>query len=155
MEGFYASLAGICFTLLGLWWVVVQFKYELFMSSQSMRLTAYVACMHFLAPGVIALVAVLSSQEASIWRFGSLAGSLLGLLASGLALRSADLTRAQRVEEIALLVLFMVMLALSFVTTELFGLKPILVEALINIGVVVLGVQYAWQFFTAEPNKNN
>ncbi len=72
-----------------------------------------------------------------------------------LALRSADLTRAQRVEEIVLLVLFMVMLVLSFVTTPLFGLKPLLVEAFVNIGVVVLGVQYAWQFFTSGPSKDN
>jgi hypothetical protein len=153
METFYASFAGICFTLLGLWWVVVQFKYELFMTTRSMRLTAYTACMHFLAPGVLALVAVLSSQEASIWRYGSLVGSLMGLLASAFALRSADLTRTQRVVEIVLLALFMAMLVLSFLTTPLFGIKPVLVEALVSIGVVALGVQYAWLFFTAEPTK--
>lgn len=149
METFYATLAGICFTLVGLWWVVVQFKYELFMSSPPLRLAAYVASAHFIAPGVISLVSVLTSEEAALWRVGSFVGSVLGIVAAVAALRSAALTGSQRMVEVALLILFGVLAALSFIVTPVFGLKPILVEALVNVGVVVLGVQYAWQFFVA------
>ena len=66
VETFYATLASICFTLVGLWWVVVQFKYDLFMASPGGRLTAYTASMHFVAPGVISLVAVLTTDQVPV-----------------------------------------------------------------------------------------
>jgi hypothetical protein len=155
VEVFYSSLAGISFTLLGLWWVVMQFRYELFMSKTTMRLTAYAATLYFLAPGVISLFAVLSIEEESLWRYGGLLGGLLGLGASALALRSGELGRAQRVEEIIMLVFFVLILALSFITTPVLGLKPILIVAIVDIGVLVLGVQFAWQFFASAPVKSD
>jgi hypothetical protein len=153
METFYATLSSICFTLVGLWWVVVQFKYDLFMSSPSLRVAAYVATMHFIAPGVISLVSVLVSQEAAIWRVGSFAGSALGIVASFAALRSGKLAGSQRLIEVALLILFGVLAVLSFVTVPIFGLKPIMVESLVDVLVIVLGVQYAWQFFAGDALK--
>ena len=147
METFYATLASICFALVGLWWVVVQFKYDLFMTSPGGRLAAYAASMHFVAPGVISLVAVLTTDQLPIWRVGSVAGSVLGIVASIAALRGALLTESQRVAEVSLLTLFVVMAVLSFVGTPILGLRPIVIEALVNVAVIVLGVQYAWQFF--------
>jgi hypothetical protein len=147
VETFYATLASICFALVGLWWVVVQFKYDLFMASPGGRLAAYAASMHFVAPGVISLVAVLTTDQVPIWRIGSVAGSVLGIVATVAALRGALLTDSQRIAEVSLLVLFVVMAILSFVSVPIFGSKPILIEALVNVAVIVLGVQYAWQFF--------
>ena len=153
METFYATLAQICFALVGLWWVVVQFKYEPLMSSPSGRLAAYIASMHFIAPGVISLISVLVSDDAGIWRLGSFIGSVLGIVATLAALRAALLTRTQRVIEVILLVLFAIIAILSFVTTPLFGVKPIMVEALVNVGVITLGVHFAWLFFAGKLLK--
>jgi hypothetical protein len=147
METFYATLSSICFALVGLWLVVVQFKYDVFTSSPTLRLTAYAAAMHFVAPGVISLVAVLMSQETAIWRLGSVLGGVLGIVAAVTALRAGLLSGWQRIQEVVLLILFGALTLLGFVTTPLFGLKPVLIEALVNIGVIVLGVQFAWQFF--------
>ncbi len=153
METFYATLAQICFALVGLWWVVVQFKYEPMMSSASGRLAAYIASMHFIAPGVISLISVLVSVDAAIWRLGSFLGSALGIVAALAALRAALLTRAQRLIEVILLVSFAVIAVLSFVTTPLFGVKPIMIEALVNVGVITLGVHFAWLFFAGDLAK--
>jgi hypothetical protein len=155
VETFYATLAQICFALVGLWWVVVQFKYDLLMSSPSGRLAAYIASMHFIAPGVISLISVLVSDDVGIWRLGSLIGSVLGIVATIAALRAALMTRAQRIIEVMLLVLFAVIAILSFVTTPLFGVKPIMIDALVNVGVITLGVQYAWLFFAGGMVKKN
>ena len=72
---------------------------------------------------------------------------MLGIVAAVAALRGALLTDSQRIAEVALLVLFGVMAILSFVNVPIFESKPILIEALVNVAVIVLGVQYAWQFF--------
>ncbi|MCL5998372.1 MAG: hypothetical protein M1546_20315 [Chloroflexi bacterium] len=89
----------------------------------------------------------LLTEETAIWRFGSLLGGGLGLIATVAALRSGMLTGAQRLVEVALLALFCLLVLLSFVSVPIFGLRPILVEAIVNVGVVVLGVQFAWEFF--------
>ena len=125
------------------------------MSSRARRLTAYAASMHFIAPGLIALIAVLSAEESQIWRLGTAIGGLLGALVSGYAISSAAFTGWQRAAEALMLALFVLIFLLSFVTTPVFGLRPVAVEALINVGLIGLGVQFVWQFFTegsAAPN---
>ena len=154
METFYATLAQICFALVGLWWVVVQFKYDQLMSSTASRLAAYSASMHFIAPGVIALISVLVAEDVAIWRLGSLIGSVLGIVAGLAAMRAALLTRTQRIIEVTLVVLFAAIAILSFVTTPLFGIKPIMIEAIVNVGVITLGVQFAWLFFSGRSAKH-
>jgi hypothetical protein len=148
VETFYAALSGICFTLLGLWWVALQLKYDLWMSTPARRLTAYVASMHFVVPGLIALVAVLSTDEAPIWRLGSVLGGTFGVVVSGYAIRAAALTRWQRAQEVIMLGLFMAIIVLSFVTTPLFGLRPIVIEALVDVGLLGVGVHFVWHFLT-------
>lgn len=154
METFYATLSGICFTLLGLWWVAVQMKYDLWMSSPGRRLTAYAASMHFIAPGLIALIAVLSAEGPEIWRLGSAIGGALGVLVSGYAVRSAALTRGQRLQEMLMLCLFSIIFVLSFVTVPLFGLRPIVIEALVDVGLLGLGVHFVWHFFSEADSPS-
>jgi hypothetical protein len=153
METFYSGLASICFTLVGLWWVVVQFKYEWSTASPARRLTAYAASMHFIAPGLLSLVAVLVTEEATIWRLGSALGGALGVIMCALSIRSAFLDRAQRIQEWALLALFAIVFVLTFVTTPVLGLKPIMVEALVNVAIVAFGVQFAWQAFVSNAGR--
>jgi len=148
METFYATLSGICFTLLGLWWVAVQMKYDLWMSTPARRLTAYAASMHFIAPGLIALIAVLSAEEGEIWRLGSVIGGMLGALVSGYAISSAALTSWQRIQEAIMLCLFIIIVLLSFISFPLFGLRPIAVEAIVDVGLLGLGVHFVWHFFS-------
>lgn len=148
MADFYATLAGIAFTLLGLWWVVVQMKYELWMSTPARRRVAYAASMHFVAPGLIALIAVLSGEESQIWRLGAALGGVLGAAVSGYALLSVNLSRSQRLQEGLICLLFLIATGLAFVTTPLFGVRPVMIEALVDTAVLGLGVQFVWDCFT-------
>ena len=153
METFYATLAQICFALVGLWWVVVQFKYDQLMSTPAGRLAAYSASMHFIAPGVISLISILVAEDLAIWRLGSVLGSILGMVAGLAALRAAMLTRTQRIIEVVLIILFVVIIGLSFIFTPVFGVKPIMIESIVNVGVITLGANYAWLFFVGAPAK--
>jgi hypothetical protein len=147
METFYSTLSGICFTLLGLWWVVVQMNLERWMSTPARRLTAAAASMHFTAPGLIALVAVMVPEENQIWRVGAVVGGILGLLVSAYALFAATLTRGQRIQEALMVILFGLITGLAFVTTPVFGLRPIVVEALVDVAMLGGGVYFIWLLF--------
>ncbi|NTV65208.1 MAG: hypothetical protein HGA65_16995, partial [Oscillochloris sp.] len=147
-ETFYATLSAICFTLLGLWWVVVQMKYDRWMSSPARRRIAYAASMHFVAPGLLALVAVLSTDEMQIWRVGAVIGGLLGAIMSGYAGFNGTMSLAQRLQEVLICGCFLIAASLAFVTSPIFGLRPIVIEALVDTLVLGLGVHVAWDYFT-------
>jgi hypothetical protein len=123
-------------------------NHDLWMATPARRITAAAASMHFTAPGLIALVAVLVTEEPQIWRVGAAIGGGLGALVCGYAIAAAALTRWQRIQEAIMLALFLVITALAFIEIPFFGLRPIVVEALIDVGVLGLGVHFAWQLFT-------
>lgn len=147
METFYSQLAGICFTLLGLWWVVVQFKYEQWLATPGRRLTAYATSANFVAVGSMALVSVLDGEASQIWRVGTAAGALLGAIAAGYAVLRGEMSRAQRASQAGAAVLLIVAFGLAFWTAPIFDLKPIVVEALVEVGVVALNVHVVWLYF--------
>jgi hypothetical protein len=103
--------------------------------------------MHFTAPGLIALVAVMVPEENQIWRVGAVAGGVLGLLVSAYALFAATLTRGQRIQEALMVIMFGLVSGLAFVTTPVFGLRPIVVEALVNVVMLGGGVFFIWLLF--------
>jgi hypothetical protein len=93
---------------------------------------------------------VLSTEAPFIWRIGSIAGGALGAAASLIALTRAASSLQQRLLGVASLLLFLAVLAAGFVFEPIFGLKPILVEALIDCVILGLGVWQAW-IYMMEP----
>jgi hypothetical protein len=144
METFYATLAGICFTVLGLWWVVVQFKYERWTSSAGRRAMAGAISGQLIAVGVIALIAVLSAEVPAIWRAGSLIGGALGVIAAGNGLLRAGDVPLQRPLGALNLLLFVVIIAISFISTPIFELRPVLIEALCDCALLAISAWQAW-----------
>ncbi|HQV68632.1 MAG TPA: hypothetical protein PLJ62_02655 [Thermoflexales bacterium] len=150
METFYSQLAAISFALLGLWWVVVQMKYKTWTSAPGRLITAYAVSASFVALGVLSLIAIMDDPQSQIWRLGSGLGAALGILATLFALMRGHLSSAQRVGEGFVLVLFVVMGLLSFVTTPLLGLRPVALEGLLSVGTLALTVHVIWQFFVEK-----
>ena len=75
-QAFYAAVAGISFTLLGLWWVVVITRTE-WRQSPARRLLAYTVSLHFLLPGMMSILSIIAPDEPLVWRtVFSLAGAL-------------------------------------------------------------------------------
>ncbi len=138
-------LAQICFAALGLWWVVVQFRHERW-SAPDRRAAAGAISGQFIAIGLIALVAVLSGEVKTIWRFGSFVGGLLGVAISIWALRATARVTGQRFITGLTLLLFIVLVALSLAFEPVFGFQPILLEALIDVTILGLSVWQAWQY---------
>ena len=67
VTAFYSIVAGTCFTLVGLWWNVVQSHKEWFEDETIRSLTAGVYA-SFLIPGVMSFGAQVSGTSQIIWQ---------------------------------------------------------------------------------------
>src|SRR5271166_410405 len=65
---FYISFSATCFTLLGLWLVVVQQRYRVWARDPALRRRSYGVSLHFSLPGIMTLVALVDPQSPALWR---------------------------------------------------------------------------------------
>jgi len=94
-DTFYATAAQISFTLLGLWWVIVQFRHPEWMGSRYYRRMAYDVSLYFLLPGIMGLVSLLATEAKFLWRAGFVVAGLIGVVETVLmiATPAAGITR--------------------------------------------------------------
>jgi hypothetical protein len=78
VESFYTTVAGTSFTLLGLWWVVLQVRHEEWMRTRAGRTLGYDVTLFFLFPGAMSLLSLVSNDTAIIWQVGFVVASILG-----------------------------------------------------------------------------
>jgi len=157
-ETFYATVAQLCFALLGLWWIVVQFKYQQWMTDPSHRRMAYDISLYFILPGIMSLVSLLAADAKFLWRAGFTLAGILGLVESFLMVTSAGGTtsrsiwlRLGRAVVLALYLLIILFAAIADLPQRLgLPLQPLEIEGLLNALIIFLGVNFAWMFF-AEP----
>jgi hypothetical protein len=71
LTAFYGIMAGINFTLLGLWWVTVQDRPHL-------RRPGYVVSLQFLVPGTAALLSQVAPQTPALWRTAFVIAGIAG-----------------------------------------------------------------------------
>ena len=150
MESFYATLSQIAFTILGLWWVVVQFKYDLWKASPGRRTIAGAISAHYVALGLVAVVAAMSGEVRTIWRAGTLLGGLFGAGVSVWALSKALFTPAQRIVTVLSAAVFVVVLVLTFIYEPLFGLTPVMLNAICDVILLGLGLLQTWLFMMED-----
>ena len=161
MEAFYQTLAGFCFTLLGLWWAVVQFRHEAWMVEKRMRRMAYSVHLSFLVPGIMGMGAMAAGDIKLIWRLVFILAAAFGIAAqifllsgargAGQQPRRGRLLRPARWLTIALYALIAVVAAAPALS-GIFGaeMKPLQIEGLLLTLLVALGVSVAWDLL-AEP----
>ena len=58
LDSFYSTAAQLSFVLLGLWWVVVQFKFDRWRHDPARRRMAYDISSFFLLPGLMSLTSL-------------------------------------------------------------------------------------------------
>lgn len=155
MEAFYQTVAGFCFTLLGLWWAVVQFRHDEWMSDQRWRRLSYSVHLSFLVPGVMSLGAIAAGEIKIIWRLVFVLACTFAIVALLVLHRQGPDARALhgwfirqgRWLTILLYVLIAVVAVVPTIST-LFGqeLKPLQIEGLLLSLVVFLGASVAWDF---------
>jgi hypothetical protein len=155
---FYATTSAVSFTLLGFWWVVVQFRHEEMTQDPGRRRLAFVVSLHFVLPGLMSLGALLTGDAPAVWRltFGlaGIAGMTAVVVASrGIKEPTGAIAMIGRYEWIALplyAVLTLVAIRPDLVQPAV-GLAPLQVEGAVMTLLVFLGIIFAWALFT-EPH---
>ena len=139
---FYATTSAVSFTLLGFWWVVVQFRHNEMTQDPGRRRLAFVVSLHFILPGLMSLGALLTADAPLIWRL-TFATEPTGVIAA-----------LGRYEWLALplyLIITLVAIDPDVVKTAT-GLMPLQVEGAVMTLLVGLGIVFAWALFT-EPQS--
>jgi hypothetical protein len=152
----YRALAQASFALLGLWWVVVQFRHAEWMAERPARRSAYGVSLNFLLPGVMSLMSLAAPEHEAIWRVSFGVAGAVGLLEA--ARRLAMPARpAERVALAALAVTY-ALVALIAIDDSLLRDIGIRLYALQGEGILVgflvfVAVNLAWLAF-AEPRHS-
>jgi hypothetical protein len=155
LEAFYRTMGQLCFTLLGLWWLVVQTKHSAWSRDSERRRTVVNISLYFLLPGSMSLLAALSAEERILWRLAFAAASGLGLVeALILVFRSAR----SRNSWLAMLLhwgappLYVLIILVAVVpnTARLIGVTPLTMAGTLLALLVILGTALALAYFV-EP----
>jgi hypothetical protein len=160
LQAFYTTVTSISFTLLGLWWVVVEGR-DTWRMNAARRRMAYVVSLHFVLPGVMSALALVAPELSILWRITFTAG-LLGLLAAAYVARTLtderDCPRLVRVIEwVAIPIYALIAIVAVFpegVKAVGLALTPLQVEGIILAIVLFFGVQAAW-ILMVEPSRES
>jgi hypothetical protein len=147
LTDFYISFSAVCFTLLGLWLIVVQTRHAEWRQSPLHRRRAYGVAMHFSLPGLMSLLALINPDSAALWR-ASFAIAAIGGAVVLIAVRGAGpgmFGLAAYIFAIALYVLIGILAIAPGIVGGL-GLEvaPVRVEAVLLTILVFAGVNVAW-----------
>jgi hypothetical protein len=162
-NAFYSTASGLCFTLLGFWWVVVQFRHDELTSDAPRRRLAFVVSLHFVIPGIVSLASLLAGDIGLLWRIAFGAAGILGLVAVLLAGRTsidnapAALGLVQRFEWLVapLYVLITAVAVAPDIARRGLGLQPLQVEGYVLTVIVLLGILFAWALFTGPVPRHD
>ncbi|HEY8169476.1 MAG TPA: hypothetical protein VIH24_00090 [Candidatus Limnocylindria bacterium] len=150
VAGFYAILAGLSFTLLGLWWVACQSRMAWIQDGVG-RGMAYVVSLHFALPGAMALLSLIAPDVPAMWRITFTVAGALGLIGTLFVVATMrrhaalDLGLLRVIQWVAIPLYAGVAVVAAF--PQLvggIGLTPIQVEAILLVVLVLLGTQSAW-----------
>jgi hypothetical protein len=151
---FYALFSATCFTLVGLWWNVVQGHGD-WLRDPALRRTVGGIYLSFLLPALMGLFAQVGGTEtAEIWRFSFVVLAVIGCVSMlRLTGRRRDGSSVFLTLARAVAALFYALIAVVGAEPELadvVDLKPIQAEAVLLILLVVLGHGLVWRFMAGE-----
>jgi hypothetical protein len=157
-QAFYSTVTTISFTLLGLWWVVVQARSTLWRKAVHRRM-AYAISLQFLLPGVMSLLSLVAPDVTWLWRSSFAIAGALGFVAAIYYARTLrdelDCPPIVRLVEWVVVPIYAVVTIVALfpelVTSLGLDLKPIQIEAMILSILVFLGVQAAWVLLIEPP----
>jgi hypothetical protein len=146
---FYATVSATGFTLLGLWWVVVDKHPEWFHDRVSARM-AYVVSLHFIIPASSSLLSLVAPEHAIVWRVVFLGTGLAGAAGAVLMVRSQHVT-GWSLGTWPLMVALPVYVVVALVAlaprlSAVVGLGALQVEGFLTALILVLGLHAVWFF---------
>ena len=149
IDRFYQAVSTVSFTLLGLWWVVVQLKYKGEEGDALRQRHAYAIALFFLLPGVMGMLSSINSDLGALWRVSFGVTAALGLLEIVLYRVSGDVYTRGAVALRACGFVLYVLIAVFAIRPELaadlgLGMDAREVEAVFLGLLIVVGVNLAW-----------
>lgn len=161
LSTFYQTVAQLCFTLLGLWWLVLQTKYQEWTGEPNRRRMITNISLYFLLPGSMSLMALLAAQQHLLWQVSFFVASGIGAFeTSALLLReraSADGQAhwprvAVRWASVALYLVVALAALVAFIpgVASRLHVDPLTLSGVLITLLVVSGVLLAWLYFI-EP----
>jgi len=154
LTDFYVAFATVCFTLLGLWIIVVQTRHAEWRHSAIHRRRAYGVALHFSLPGLMSLLSLVDPASTTLWRiaFAIVAGGVMALaLVRGPA--PTGLGAAAYGAAVVLYVLIALVAVAPGLVADIGVLAlPLRVEAVLLTILVFLGVNVAWLLLFEEAS---
>lgn len=146
---FYALMAVTCFTLVGLWWTVVE-KHPGWKSDHRSRKLAGGVYLSFLLPGLMSTFAQVDPSNPLLWRVSFGGTAVVGLVTT-LAIVRLDRTGVRgpfRRHRWLVAVLYLLVLALGAFPgiAGQIGLTALQAASLALIALIVLAHGLAWEF---------
>lgn len=158
LKDFYISFSAVCFTLLGLWLIVVQTRHAEWRGSALHRRRAYGVALHFSLPGLMSLLALVNPDSSVLWRTSfaivAIGGAVVLIAVRGAATGKLGLTAY--IFAIALYTLIGILaIAPRIVSGPGLEATPVRVEAVLLTILVFAGVNVAWLllFEEAPPDR--
>jgi hypothetical protein len=159
---FYAAFAPLAFTVLGIWFLIVQTRHREWSASASHRRVASAVSLQLALPGLMSLFSLVNPTSAGLWRasFATTAiagaGGLLALAVRGFRERTSALVEAGRAGA-AILFTLVAVVAIAPRTVHDLGLAatPIQVEAFFLSLILFLGMSVAWLLLFEEAEAGN
>ena len=148
---FYQALSGVSFTLLGLWFGVMQFAHGGWRSDPARhRATLHIA-LHFFLPGTMAMASLLSSgtDGGLLWRVVFVLGGLIGFAESASFLGVPRTVPGPGGRVLPLLdpLLYAFVVVIAFVPGPVGALTPLQLEGLATGLLFLTGLCYVWLAF--------
>jgi hypothetical protein len=156
---FYQALAGISFTLLGLWFGVVQFAHGGWRTDPLQHRAGLHVALHFLLPGMASLASMLGAGVADglIWKGTFVMAGLIGAgeAVSFVRLRGGADALPSRILRSVDPVLYASMVVVAFVPGGTFELTPLRLAGMATGGVFLVGLCFVWLAFAEPEDASN
>jgi hypothetical protein len=152
LTDFYISFSAVCFTLLGLWLIVVQTRHRDWRGSALHKRRSYGVALHFSLPGLMSLLALVNPDSSALWR-ASFAIAAIGGAVVLIAVRGPAPGRlgiAAYMLAIALYALIGILAIAPRIASGLGLGAPVRVEAVLLTVLVFVGVNVAWLLLFEE-----
>jgi hypothetical protein len=147
LTDFYIAFGTVCFTLLGLWLIVVQTRHAEWRGVAVYRRRAYGVALHFSLPGLMSLLSLVNPDSMTLWRVSfavvAASGAVVLLLVRGSL--PSTLGRVAYVTAVALYVLIAVVAIVPGLVADVgLSASALQVEAVLLVVLVFFGVNVAW-----------
>jgi hypothetical protein len=149
LTDFYTAFSPACFSLLGLWLVIIAINASAWLNQHNQQ-RAYAVALYFAAPGTMSLLALINPNSTFVWRVFFIVVSLLG--GAGLVLygrldhrRHHDaLDLSDHVVHWLTIGLYLAIAVLAFLPLHTLRIEGVLLTALILLGFhVALRLMFA------------